>query len=145
MMVRALRHARSNAIAYLALGVSLLALGGGAYAAVVVPANSVGARQLRNGSIAPAKFDRRFIGGTVRRWAKVSADGRVVSLSGARELEQPNSGGRYLLAWDHDTFSPRCGVIVTVGGDVWRAGRLRRCHRLFERYTQGHSRQCPDV
>jgi hypothetical protein len=43
---------RKNPIAYLAL---FLALGGTSYAAVELPANSVGARQLRNGSVNNAK------------------------------------------------------------------------------------------
>jgi hypothetical protein len=43
---------RKNPIAYLAL---FIALGGTSYAAVALPANSVGARQLRNGAVTNAK------------------------------------------------------------------------------------------
>ncbi len=43
-MTRALNHLKSNAIAYLAL---FVALGGTSYAAVRLPAGSVGARALR--------------------------------------------------------------------------------------------------
>ncbi len=44
---------RRNPIAYLAL---FLALGGTSYAAIALPANSIGSRQLRNGAVTNAKI-----------------------------------------------------------------------------------------
>jgi hypothetical protein len=75
-MNRLRAHARGNAIAYLAL---FVALGGTSYAAVSLPDGSVGNRQLRNHSITPAKFDRNAIGGYVRYWARVDANGKLVA------------------------------------------------------------------
>ena len=75
-MTRILSHLKSNAIAYLAL---FIALGGTSYAAISLPANSVGTRQIRNGavtikkvangSITPAKLDD--ISGSIAMWARV--------------------------------------------------------------------------
>ncbi len=130
MLIRLLESLRSNAIAYLALGISLLALSGGAYAAFTLPANSVGtrqirsgavgAKQIRNGSIAPVKLNHGVIGGTIRHWAEINAHGQVIASSGdARELMQPPSVGSYLITWGHDRFSPkRCAVIATPFADL---------------------------
>lgn len=118
MLIRLLAHLRSNVIAYLALCISLLGLAGGAYAAITLPANSVGARQIRNGSIAPVKLDHRLIGASIRAWAQVSAQGHVLSSSGgARELVQPGgTHGKYLIAWGHRKFPKQCTLIATAGG-----------------------------
>jgi hypothetical protein len=52
-MERILRHARANAIAYLAL---FIALSGVSYAAATLPRNSVGAKHLRDGSLTAKDF-----------------------------------------------------------------------------------------
>ncbi len=84
-MTRLLNHARSNAIAYLALGVSMLALAGGAYAAISLPPGSVGTRQIRNGSIDAAALNHASIGGYVRHWAEIRVPGKIIAASpGAR-------------------------------------------------------------
>ena len=75
-MTKLVAHARSNAIAYLAL---FVALGGTSYAAASLPAGSVGARQIQNHSITPVKFDRTAIGGSVRYWARIGAGGQIVA------------------------------------------------------------------
>lgn len=115
MILRIVNHVRSNVIAYAALAFSMLALGGGAYAAVVLPANSVGARQIRNHSIAPIKFNTHAIGGTVLHWAQVRAEGTLAS-SGSRATDNgvPHDGD-YLISWG-DAFSARCIPTVTVIG-----------------------------
>jgi hypothetical protein len=115
MFVRLLEHARSNAIAYVALCVSMLALAGGAYAAISLPANSVGAPQIHNHSIAPVKFNPSAIGGSVRHWAQVNAQGKIIS-SSSRALENgiPRDGG-YLMSWS-DKFSAKCIPVATVLG-----------------------------
>lgn len=130
MLIRLLESLRSNVIGYLALGISLLALSGGAYAAFTLPANSVGGRQIRsgavgarqihNGSVSPVKLNHSMIGGSIRHWAQINSQGQVVSSSGGAFNEGPlNSGGRYLIGWGHDTFSPdRCAVIATVSASL---------------------------
>jgi len=84
-MKTAIAHLRANAIAYLAL---FVALGGTGYAAVSIPAGSVGTRQLRNGavtakklangSVAPAKLSSA---GSVVFWAKIVRGGQVIASS----------------------------------------------------------------
>ncbi|HWD65291.1 MAG TPA: hypothetical protein VG405_08955, partial [Solirubrobacteraceae bacterium] len=65
-MNKAINHLRANVVAYLAL---FVALGGTSYAAVNLPSNSVGNRQIRNHSIDPDKLNPRFIRGNIRIWA----------------------------------------------------------------------------
>jgi hypothetical protein len=115
MITRMLEQARSNAVAYLALGLSILALAGGAYAAWVVPPHSVGARQIINHSIAPIKLDPSAIGGSVRHWAGVDAQGSIVSSSSRAHDTGVPIDGDYLINWS-DTFSNRCVPVVTVLG-----------------------------
>jgi hypothetical protein len=73
---RILRHIRSQAVGYLAL---FIALGGVSYAATQLPAGSVGAAQIRNHVLTPVKNDNRYINGTVRAWASVSAAGKIIA------------------------------------------------------------------
>ena len=87
-MTRIARHFRSNLVAYLAL---FVAMGGTSYAALSLPAGSVGARELRNHSITPVKFDPRAIAGSVRFWAKISSTGRVIA-SQPRAEPPPGAG-----------------------------------------------------
>ncbi|MHB8659598.1 MAG: hypothetical protein ACYC91_16935 [Solirubrobacteraceae bacterium] len=118
-MIRLLHHARSNSVAYLAL---FVALGGTSYAALNLPAGSVGTRQLRTGavttnklagrSITPSKLDPRTIGGSVRHWVRISAQGAVESSSStAHVIGNPHQGG-YVISWS-DTFSNRCIALAT--------------------------------
>ena len=65
-MSRVFNHFRSNVVAYVAL---FVALGGTSYAAVNLPAGSVGNRQLKNHSVTPIKLDPGSIAGYVRDWA----------------------------------------------------------------------------
>jgi hypothetical protein len=53
-------HVRSNAVGYLAL---FVALGGSAYAASRLPANSVGTKQLQNGAVTGQKVARQTLTG----------------------------------------------------------------------------------
>ncbi len=82
-MTRVFSHLRSNAIAYLAL---FVALGGTSYAAVNLPANSVGNRQLKNHSITPSKFDTGSIAGYVRDWAEIGPAGQLVAVAARAHL-----------------------------------------------------------
>ena len=85
-MNRILSHLRGNVVAYLAL---FVALGGTSYAAVALPANSVGARQIRNHSITPVKLNPRRIGASVRAWAVIQDGTKVVAA-------RPRAGGPFI-------------------------------------------------
>jgi hypothetical protein len=82
-MTRILTHARSNLISIIAL---FVALGGTSYAAINLPAGSVGARQIVNRSITPVKFDPSTINGSVRMWARISAAGKVIASKPRAEI-----------------------------------------------------------
>ena len=66
MLNRVVQHIRSNVVAYVAL---FVALGGTSYAALKLPANSVGTKQIKNHSITPIKLDPSKTAAVVRFWA----------------------------------------------------------------------------
>lgn len=120
MTSRLLSHARSNAVAYTAL---FVALGGTGYAAAGgLGPGSVGTAQLRNGavtarklanaSISPVKLDPTTIGGSVRHWAQVNANGTIGSSSSKAHVIGNAAQGGYVVSWS-DTFSNRCVAIAT--------------------------------
>ena len=109
-MSKLLRHVRSNAVAYVAL---FVALGGTGYAALGIPANSVGNRQIKNGAITPVKLDRQLVSGSVRAWAEVSASGRLLAGEGSPKVVArtgADSLGQYLVTWNTDSFA-RCAAV----------------------------------
>jgi hypothetical protein len=111
-MNRLLNHIRGNVVAYLAL---FVALGGTGYAAINLPANSVGNRQIRNGAITPVKLDRQLVSGSVRAWAEVSATGRVLAGEGSPSVvvqKGQGSTGHYTVSWKVASLK-RC---VATGG-----------------------------
>ena len=77
-MRRILDHIRSNIVGYVAL---FVALGGTSYAAVSLPAGSVGTPQLRNGAVTgrklanhavtAASLDPKSIAGHIVAWAQI--------------------------------------------------------------------------
>jgi hypothetical protein len=90
-------HIRGNVIGYLAL---FCALGGTGYAAIAIPRNSVGSQQLRNHSITPAKFDRRFINGNIRAWVVAKPDGSLEASAGRPILRAIGGApGAYAITW----------------------------------------------
>jgi hypothetical protein len=98
-MTRLLTHARHNAVAYLAL---FVALGGTSYAAVNLPAGSVGTKQLRNGaviskklakgSVGAADLDSKTIGGYVRDYAQIHSGQLTSSRPQATLIDWHTSG-----------------------------------------------------
>ena len=71
-MLKILTFIRQNAIALVAL---FVALGGTSYAALSLPAGSVGTKQLRNGSVTPANL-------TVAHSVDLSGTGRASARPG---------------------------------------------------------------
>jgi hypothetical protein len=108
-MKRLTQHLRANTIAYLAL---FIALGGTSYAALTLPAGSVGARQLRNHAIDPVKLNPKFIGASVRYWAIVDGNGRVLQ-SHPRPKTFGFGTGSGEVSWGRPSQS-NCFVLGTI-------------------------------
>jgi hypothetical protein len=96
-MTKILGHVKSNAVAYVAL---FIALGGTSYAAIKLPAGSVGNRQLKNHSISPIKLDRGSIAGYMRDYAQINAQGQLVA-------SRPKA---HLITWR--TSGPEAGGLI---------------------------------
>ena len=107
-------HARHHVIAYLALGCSMLALGGAAYAQTQIPPGAVGERQLQNHVIDPVKWDTNYVTGFVRRWATISSTGALMSTSPGGQSTS-NGTGSYVVTWG-DAFGGWCAPLATVIG-----------------------------
>jgi hypothetical protein len=118
---------RRNAIASLALAVAVLALAGGAYATLRLPAGSVTNRAIANHTITPGKLNTsgaRSFGGYVGDWASVNASGQVVASSRQTQNDGASAvNGLYAISW-HPAGSTaldrigRCVPEVTVQGST---------------------------
>jgi len=95
-----LDRARRNVVAWVAL---FVALGG----------TSVAAVSLANHSIDPVKLDPRTIGGYVREWASVDANGHVTASGGRVTVRLEPFPGRYYVSWRTHPTSP-CTVVGNV-------------------------------
>jgi hypothetical protein len=106
LITNTIDYLRRNAIALTALGCALLALAAGSYAAVSLPAGSVG----------PAQLNHRQIGGYVRAWATVNSNGNTVlgSSGGARVRGGP-SPGPLTITWPGKFARSRraCAAVAT--------------------------------
>jgi hypothetical protein len=123
-----LTHVKHNLVAYLAL---FVALGGTSYAAINLPAGSVGTRQLRNGavsnqklakgSVGAADLDRKTVGGYVRGYVQIGPLGQILSSRPAAKVvvwrtTGPDPGGT--IQWTQRMPSS-CFAIATA---VYRGG-----------------------
>jgi hypothetical protein len=126
-MKKLIGHLRANTIAYLAL---FVALGGTSYAAVSIPAGSVGTKQLRNGavtskklakgSVTPAKLNSRSIAGAVVFWARIdNAGGLLASSRPATTSGWPSGTGAITF---HGRLPANCIPLVSVGANAPIAG-----------------------
>src|SRR5438270_3796526 len=98
-------YLRRNAIALTALGCALLALAAGSYAAVSLPAGSVG----------PTQLNHRLIGGYVRAWATVTPSNTVLGSSGGARVRGGPSPGPLTITWRGKFPRSRraCGAVAT--------------------------------
>ena len=122
MLNRVVQHIRSNAVAYVAL---FVALGGTSYAALKLPANSVGTKQIKNHSITPVKLDPSKTGAVVRFWAILnSSPGNreqiVASRPRARIVAWDPSSDTGAISWDQPIAS-HCLVSASGGSGFVRA------------------------
>ena len=112
-------HARRHVIAYLALVVALLSMGGAAYAKFTIPNGSVGERQIKNHVIDPVKWDTAYVTGFVRKWATIAPSGALLSTAPGGQAERL-SAGQYVVTWG-DAFGGWCAPLATViGGSATR-------------------------
>ena len=132
MITTVLRHLRSQAVAYAAL---FIALGGTGYAAINLPAHSVGARQLRRGavgnaqlqnhSVSPIKLAHGSIAGYVRDYAQVNGQGQLVA---------SRPGGAPDRVDDHRPLTRRAHPVRRARSRR-RASRWRPCRAAPEQPT----------
>lgn len=121
MLTRLLQRIRINLVAYLAL---FVALGGTSYAALSLPANSVGSRQLRNGavtsnkvangSITPVKLNNGTIGGSVRHWAVVTFNNNEPTVIGSSSHATVRRFGVGVVVSWGKPFPGHCAAIATI-------------------------------
>jgi len=114
-MTRILDYLRRNAVAALALVCSLLALAGASYAAFSLPANSVGAPQIKNHSIGSIKLDQRSIAASIRAWVIIQwgAGGRLVAKASSSRVTVASGGATTTVTWPHRHFARNCFPSVT--------------------------------
>jgi hypothetical protein len=119
--VKRLVHSlRSQSIGVLAL---FVALGGTGYAALSIPAGSIGTRALRNGavtssklgkrSVTAKKLDPKSIAGTIGFWARIDQSGNVVRSSEPATTASWSTGHGGVSF--HGRFSPACFPLATAG------------------------------
>ena len=99
---RIIHSLRANIVSYIAL---FVALGGTSAAAV----------GLANHSITPSKLDGRYIGGYIREWARVDANGHVLASGGRLTVRTELNvfPGRYFFRW-HTRLTSPCTVLGSV-------------------------------
>jgi hypothetical protein len=110
MLTRLLHHVRQNLIAVLAL---FVALGGTSYAAISLPAGSVGARQLKNRSITAAKLNPSSVAADVRAWAILQWFGAWRVQSSSKDIHVTNTVSGEAISWQHTRFPRNCMASVT--------------------------------
>lgn len=112
MTARILEYLRHHALAAGAFVCSILALASSSYAAFTISGS-----QIQNHTISPIKFNPRYINGTVRAWAIVSPDGRVIRGKGGPTVTpQFADPGGYGIRWR--VRVTRCATEATVDGDA---------------------------
>lgn len=118
MTNRVVQHIRANVVAYIAL---FVALGGTSYAALKLPANSVGTRQIKNHSITPVKLDPSKTAAVVRFWAVVRfipGTGEQLASSRPRaHLTWIASSDTGSVTW-HQPIPSNCFVSATSGSGL---------------------------
>ena len=138
MTIRILDYARQHAIAVLALICSILAMAGSSYAAFTINGS-----QIRDRTIAPAKFNPKFINGSVRAWAVVRSNGQVVAGAGGPRVFSFGIPGFWGITW-RVTVPGRCETTATVDAGLSQPTEITPTASLTVGYavasTLGHPR-----
>jgi hypothetical protein len=124
-MTRVVTHLRRNVVAYIAL---FVALGGTSYAAVSVASHS----------LLPKNFNPKYIGGYVRAWASVGANGRILaSGGGVRAGSDPIIAGHYVITW-RPLPATKCTTIgsVAIGQSLTPGYLISQAYRTPSRGLQ---------
>jgi hypothetical protein len=109
-MRQTFNHVRANVVAYIAL---FVALGGTSYAAINLPAGSVGKSQIQNHAIDPVKLNPSTIGASIRAWAEVSWDGAWRIRASSRDVRITRIAFGEVVSWRHTRFARNCLASVT--------------------------------
>lgn len=96
----------------------VLALGGTSYAAIVLPAGSVGTKQLRTNAVTGAKVKNGSLTASDISWASMSKVGRVAMGYGSASFA-PGQIGRVATV---DITAPQAGFVI-VNGTIDAAGQ----------------------
>ena len=113
-MPRILNHLganlRANLVAYIAL---FVALGGTSYAAINLPAGSVGSPQLKNRAVTAAKLNPTSVAASVRAWATLQWFGAWRIRSSSSDIHVANIAAGEVVSWRHTRFPRNCMASVT--------------------------------
>jgi hypothetical protein len=103
-----LEFVRHHAIAVVALVCSILAMAGSSYAAFTISGS-----QIANHTIAPTKFDPKFINGSVKAWAVVDPAGHVAAGAGGPQVSAAALlPGFYVIKWGVN-MPGRCSTVAS--------------------------------
>jgi hypothetical protein len=109
-MTKLVRHLKNNLVGWAAL---FIALGGTGYAAVSLPARSVGNRQLKAHSITASKLNPTSVAASVRAWANLTwASGWHVQASSS-DIHVTTTALGEVVTWRHTRFASNCMASVT--------------------------------
>ena len=107
-MRRTLDYLRRHALAAAAFVCSILALAGSSYAAFTINGS-----QIVNHTIAPTKFNPKFINGTVKGWAVVDPAGHVSAGAGGPQAAATGLRGEYEIIW-RVRIPGRCAAVASI-------------------------------
>ena len=110
MLPRLRHHIKNNAVAYISL---FVALTGTSYAAINLPAGSVGTRQLKKGAITAAKLNPTSVAASVRAWANLTYAGGWRVQTSSSDIHVTTVATGEVVSWRHTRFARNCMASVT--------------------------------